>query len=225
MNRLQSLLLVLGPALLAMLPGPAAASPATDAFAEACRQNPDFFSFAVENLDQMPDQHGVLCTCLVDRFAAYPDKDVVMLTGDVDNTATAEERAAYGDYTALELRARDTFDACVTEAGLGEGGPPTPRLADMTGFTASCEGSGGLLEVIGGPPEAAISHRATLCTCLADSFAPLITTADASVLGKDLDGTATDETRGAHPGYAALAETAGAVFDQCFRSLELPANP
>lgn len=210
--------------LVALSTAPVAAAPAIDAFTEACRGSPDFFSFAVDGLESRPDAHERLCTCLAGRFETLAEADIVMLTKDVDGTATAEDRTAYGDYTGLELKAVDALDACITQAGLKEvtDRPSRAEPADMTGFDASCLASEGLLEVIGGAREAAMPLRATLCQCLSEQLAPLVTTSDADVLGMDLDGTATDESRGAHSGYQALTETAGAIFDQCFRALQQP---
>ncbi len=211
-----------------LLPADAAAAPALDAFSAACEGNPGFFSIAVEGLETQPEAHTSLCTCLAGRFAAFPEADLVMLTKDVDGTATAEDRAAYGDYTALELKALDALQVCVTEAGLEEvtdSSTAPADLADMTRFDASCLASEGLLEVIGGAVESATPLRSLLCGCLSERLAPLVTTADAVVLGQDLDGTATDASRGAHAGYEALTETAGAVFQLCFSALPVPGAP
>jgi len=218
------LLLAVAVALATAAPMPVLASPATDAFTESCLQNPDFFSFAVDDLGQKPEAHPALCTCLVSAFADNPEADIVMLTRDMDGSATDEIRTAYGDYTALESLALSALTVCVAEAGLSVERPEQAEGADMTKFDASCQSSQGLLEIIGGTPEAAIPHRTTLCACLSAELAPLVTTVDADVLGMDLDETATAESRAAHPGYDTLTQTAGTAFDQCFRALELPAD-
>lgn len=207
-------------ALSTLAEGSVSASPATDAFSEACSQNPDFFSFAVQNLGENPEGHAALCSCLVTEFSSHPDADLAILTKDVDGSATPEDRAAYGDYTALELKARDALDICLKSAGLVSDQPVPGGQADMTSFDAACHGSAGLLEVIGGAPDQAAPRRTTLCNCLSTELAPLITTADADILGQDLDGTATEESRNAYSGYAALAETAGVAFNGCFATLE-----
>lgn len=191
----------------------------SDAFGEACAGNPGFFSFAVENPGESTEAYAAFCACLVTEFAAYPEPDVEMLTKDVEGSATPEDRTAYGDYTALELKARGAADRCVAAAGLGA------ERADMTGFDAACQSSELLLGSIGGTPEEAAPVRATLCQCLSSELAPRVTTVDADVLGRDLDGTATDASREAHPGYAALTETAGAAFQQCAAAAAAPAAP
>lgn len=202
---------------------PAAASPETDAFAAACNANADFFSFAVEGLEADPAGRGRLCSCLITAFTPLPAADLEMLTKDVDDSATEADRTAYGDYTGLEIVARDALFACVAEASLEGGTPAVAEPADMSGFDASCSASEGLLQVIGGVPDEAMPLRTTLCACLSTTIGPQVSTADADVLGMDLDGTATDESRDAHPGYAELTQVAGAAFDGCFSTLRPPA--
>lgn len=223
MKRAFDIMVALAFALAAASPGAVLASPATDAFSEACAQNPGFFSFAVDDLASQPEAHSALCGCLVTEFGAYSDADIAMLTKDVDDTATAESRTAYGDYPGLESKARDALGTCIAAAGLGVDEPAPSTAADMANFDASCQGSKGLLEMIGGPEAA--THRATLCQCLSSELSVRISSADATVLGQDLDDTATVASRGAHPGYQALTETAGTVFGQCFEALALPLDP
>jgi hypothetical protein len=199
---------------------PVAASPETDAFNTACNANPGFFSFAVEGLENDAEGLSRLCSCLVAEFANYPEADLALLTKDVEGTATPEDRTAYGDYTGLEIRARDAAERCVAAewpAAPGTGTSSTP--ADMSGFDAACTNSTILLEVIGGAPEEATVQRATLCQCLTTALGSQITTGDAGILAQDLDGSATEESRAAYGSYDALSETAGGVFDQCFAAL------
>jgi hypothetical protein len=207
------------------LPEAAIASPATDAFNAACNANPDFFAAAAPALATSADGLGRLCSCLTTSFADYPEADITMLTHDVEGSATAEERTAYGDYTALEMRAVDALNACLVAAGFsGDTERVAPAApADMTVFEQACHNSEGLLAVIGGTPDEAAPLRTTLCQCLSTTLGPQISTDDAGVLAKDLDGTATEATRNAHPGYQQLAQVAGAAFDGCFQTLH-PAN-
>lgn len=187
-------------------------------FSAACSGNPGFFSFAVAGLESDPDGHGRLCGCLATEFSALDDDEIAMLVKDLDGSATAEDRAAFGDYTALELKARDGLDKCLVLEGFADGADPgaSGDRADMTQFNAACTGSEGLLMVIGGEPDAAMPIRAKLCACLDVALAPQISTADANILGQDLDGTATQESRDAYPTYGELEVTAGAAFDTCF---------
>jgi hypothetical protein len=207
------------------LPLAATASPATDAFNAACNANPDFFASAAQGLQSSPDGLVRLCSCLTTSFADYPEADIIMLTHDVEGTATAEERTAYGDYTALEMRAVDALNAClVAEGSPGGTEPASPAApADMTVFDQACHNSEGLLAVIGGTAEEAAPLRTTLCQCLTATLGPQISTEAAGVLAMDLDGTATEVTRNAYPGYQELTQVAGAAFDGCFQTLH-PAN-
>jgi hypothetical protein len=206
---------------LTAIPATAIASPATDAFSVACNANPDFFAFAVQGLESNPDDLGRICSCLTTAFTEYPEADITMLTHDVDGSATAEERTAYGDYTALEMKALAALNTCLVAEGLADGeepqGPATP--ADMTKFDAACINSEGLLAVIGGTPEQAAPLRTTLCQCLTTTLGPQISTADADILAMDLDGTATLESRNAYATYQQLTEFAGTAFQGCFATL------
>lgn len=193
---------------------PAAASPATDAFSAACNANPGFFSFAATGLESNPDGLGRFCSCLVDAFSAYPEADLAILTKDVAGEATPQDRTAYGDYTSLEIRAREAADTCAAEVRLTAAAP-----ANMAVFDAACTNSAILLEVIGGTPEQATPLRAKLCSCLVTVLGPQVSAGDAEILASDLDGSATDESRTAFEGYEALAETAAVAFDGCFATL------
>lgn len=196
---------------LALLPASAArAQEAMAAFEAACTSHPDFFSFAVTGLDAAGT--GNLCGCLVREFSGYTEAELAILSKDIDGTATAADRTAFGDYTALELKARAAVDRCVAAAPPGAG-------ADMADFRAACLGSPFLLDVIGGSIADATPRREALCTCLTDTLAPRLSTAEAAILARDLDGTATDAEREAHAGYPALAEMAGTVFDGCFAEI------
>lgn len=197
--------------------GPARAQSVND-FGGACNANPDFFSFAVTGLAEDTEGLGRLCGCLATEFGGLEAADYGMLIKDLEGTATAEERTAYGDYTALELKARENLDKCLVVEGFADGAEPVAG-ADMSAFEASCTGSALLLEIIGGDAEAATPKRDELCGCLSTTLGPQISTADAAILGRDLDGTATQQTRDAHPGYAALAEMAGVAFDTCFAGM------
>jgi hypothetical protein len=214
----------LAPALLTVLATamPTASSAQTiDTFTTACNANPDFFASVAEGLDSNPEGLGRLCGCLATAFADYPEADLVMLTHDVEGTATAEERTAYGDYTALELKAVDVLKGCLVAEGLTTAtepvSPNTP--ADMTKFSEACMNSELILQSIGGTPEEATPLRTTLCQCLTTTLGPQVSTADADVLAQDLDGTATDESRNAHAGYQALTEVAGTAFNGCLATL------
>lgn len=221
MNAAVKLVPVLIAGLLAM-PSTTIASPATDAFGAACSANPDFFAFAVPGLESKPDDLGRLCSCLTTAFADYPEADITMLTHDIEGTATAEERTAYGDYTALELKALDALNACLVAEGLTDANEPVSPPsgpADMARFDTACHSSEGLLAVIGGTPDEAAPLRTTLCQCLTTTLGPQISTADAEILAMDLDGTATLETRNAYPTYQQLTELAGTAFQGCFATL------
>jgi len=202
-------------------PSATIASPATDAFSAACNANPDFFAFAVPGLESKPDDLGRICACLTTAFADYPEADLTMLTHDVEGSATAEERTAYGDYTALELKALDALNTCLVAEGLSDGTKPVSPAApaDMSEFDQACQNSEGLLAVIGGTPQEAAPLRTTLCQCLTTTLGPQISTAGAGVLAMDLDGTATETTRNAYPGYQQLTEVAGTAFEGCFATL------
>ena len=190
----------------------------TDAFTAACGANPGFFEFAVTGLD--PEGLGRLCSCLVTEFSGLEEPDFAMLVKDLEGTATAEDRTAYGDYTALEITARDGLDKCLVLEGFADGSDPgaipVGDMADMTRFEAACHGSGGLLQVIGGTTEQATPIRTTLCDCLSVALGPQLTTADADILAQDLDGTATEASRAAHANYQEAESRAGAAFDSCF---------
>lgn len=201
-------------------PLPAAASEAIDVFAEVCNANPDFFSFAVDGLKTNPSRLAGLCTCLVTEFAPLSAADLAMLTRDVDGSATADDRKAYGDYTGLELKARAALDRCLTQDGMA--GPvdvPASGPADMTAFDAACAASELLLSVLGGNTAEVRGLRTTLCTCLSTTLAPQISTADAGILSEDVADTATEARRNAYPGYRQLAETAGLAYEGCFATL------
>ncbi len=214
----------LAPALVIALafaaPAPASAQ-TIEAFATACNANPDFFASVAEGIDQRPEDVGRLCSCLGTAFADYPAADLSMLTHDIEGTATQEERTAYGDYTALEMKALDALNGCLVAEGLtSETEPVSPNApADMTRFNEACTSSQALLQSVGGTPEEAAPLRTTLCQCLATTLGPQVSTADADVLAKDLDGTATEETRSAYPGYQQLTELAGNAFNGCFATL------
>jgi hypothetical protein len=145
-----------------------------------------------------------------------------MLIKDLEGTATTADRTAYGDYTALELKARDTLDKCLVLEGFADGSDPgattTPAAdaADMTKFDAACQASEMLLSVLGGTSEQAMPVRTSLCECLSIALAPQISTEAADILAQDLDGTATDASRAAYPDYPELESRAGAAFDSCF---------
>ena len=203
--------------------GTANASPATDAFNAACTANPGFFSFAVTGLEEDREGLSRLCSCLATEFSGLRDADLAMLTKDVDGTANAADRTAYGDYTALELKAREALDNCLVIEGMADGADAGSAIpagqADMTRFDAACSNSRTLLDVIGGTPAEATPLRATLCQCLVSTLAPQVSTADADVLAHDLDGTATDASRKAHAGYDTIAGIAGTAFGGCFATL------
>jgi hypothetical protein len=193
----------------------------SEAFSTACNANPGFFSFAVTGLDSDPEGLGRLCSCLATEFSGFSDDDYTMLIKDLERTATDADRAAYGDYTGLELKAREALDKCLVLEGFADGSDPgaaTPAAggADMTEFDAACHGSDMLLTVIGGSPEDATPVRTSLCDCLSIALAPQVSTEGADILGQDLDGTATEASRTAYPGYPELESRAGAAFDSCF---------
>lgn len=193
---------------------------AIDAFGTACLANADFFEATAGGLTLTADDMARLCGCLGTAFADYPEADIVMLTHDVENTSTPEERTAYGDYTALENKAIEALNTCFVAEGLADASEP----ADMSTFDTACNASEGLLMVIGGEPEAAAPMRTTLCQCLVTTLGPQVSTADAAILAADLDGTASEESRQAYPGYQALADVARVAFQGCFATIH-PAEP
>ena len=87
--------------------GTANASPATDAFNAACTANPGFFSFAVTGLEEDREGLSRLCSCLATEFSGLRDADLAMLTKDVDGTANAADRTAYGDLFAPQVSTAD----------------------------------------------------------------------------------------------------------------------
>jgi hypothetical protein len=200
--------------LAAAVPGPVLASPASDAFATSCSANGDFLE-ATTGLTLGRDDTGRICSCLVTAFEGAPDKDFEMLTKDIENTATAADRTAYGDYTALESKALAALTGCLVAEGLADGAEP----ADMTAFEKACLESEGLLGVIPGDPEQRPQMRETLCQCLSGALGPQISTADAEILAADLDGSATEEARQAHPGYVNVSEVARIAFNGCMATL------
>jgi hypothetical protein len=198
-------------AVLVFSSGQARAQSAMETFGVTCRANPGFFDFAVSDLDAAgADQ---LCSCLSTQFDGYSDADLGMLGKDLDGSATPADRTAYGDYTGLEIKARDALNIC-----LGAGPVPAMDKADMTKFDAACTGSAMLLQFMG-DPEQAPAVRGEFCACLSIAVAPQVSTADADMLATDLDGTATETTRGGYPGYTQLANKAGAAFDSCHADL------
>jgi hypothetical protein len=200
---------------------PAAAGPALDSFGTSCGGHPEFFEFAVSGLDKDEESLARLCSCLATEFTPLSDSELVMLTHDVDGTATAEERTAFGDYTGLEIKARDALDKCLVAEGFSDtpDTPPAGVAADMTKFDAACTNSGLLLEIIGGEAEAANATRTTMCGCLSETLATQVTTDDANILAADLDGTATPASQAAYENYGVASETAGAAFEACFSKL------
>jgi hypothetical protein len=220
---MMKILVRLTPALLmALLAVPTPASAQTvEAFTAACNAHPEFFSSMAAGIESRPEDVGRLCSCLGGRFADYPEADLTMLTHDVEGTATAEERTAYGDYTALEMRALDALNGCLAAEGLTTGTQPaSPNSpADMSRFDAACMSSESVLQAIGGTAEEAAPLRTTLCQCLSSALGPQISTADAAILAQDLEGIATEESRQAYPGYPQLSEIAGNAFNGCFATL------
>lgn len=208
-----------------------AATPATaqtapiDALGAACNANPHFFDFALTGLENDAEGLGRLCSCLVTEFKSYPDKDLVMLTKDLDGSATDADKTAYGDYSGLELKAKSALDKCMVLEGFADGADPGMQTdgpvgaADMTKFTAACADSQIMLIVVG-DADGAEERRSTVCGCLVETLKTQISTADADILGQDLDGTATEESRAAYPGYQAIADTAGAAFDSCLAQVD-----
>jgi hypothetical protein len=206
---------------MAAVPAPASAQ-TVEAFTTACNANPDFFSSEAPGIESRPEDVTRLCSCLASKFAAYPEADLMMLTHDVEGTATIEERTAYGDYTALQFRALDALKGCLVAEGLTtDTEAATPNApADMSRFDAACLNSEGVLQVIGGAREDAAQLRPTLCQCLTGVLGPQISTADAQILAQDLEGIATEESRQAYPGYQQLSEIAGNAFNGCFATLQ-----
>jgi hypothetical protein len=192
----------------------------SEAFITSCNAHPAFFQFAVSGLDNDPEGLGRLCSCLATEFSGFSDDDYAMLIKDLEGTATTADRTAHSDYTGLELKARDALDKCLVVEGFADGTDPgaTPagESADMTKFDAACQASEMLLAVLGGEPDQAIPVRTSLCECLSIALAPQVSTEAAGILAQDLDGTATDESRAAYPGYPELESRAGAAFDSCF---------
>lgn len=196
--------------------GPAAAQSAIETFGTTCRAHPDFFSFAVADLDAAGAE--TLCSCLGTEFAGFSDADLGMLTKDLDGSATAADRTAYGDYTGLEMKARDALNVCLAPATT-----PATGAADMSTFDNSCTNSAMLLELVGGTPDTATPIRSAMCECLSVALAPQVTTEEAAILGQDLDGTATEQSRAAYPNYSQLANRAGAAYDSCAAGIIPPA--
>jgi hypothetical protein len=208
-------------ALSSPLPAVAQVSPELEGLAAACGANPDFFNFKVQGLDTDPVRLGALCGCLVGAFQEYPQADIVMLTKDLDGSATTEDRTAYGDYTALEAKALAALDTCVAQTAPAPE-PATDDLgaADMSGFDEACLTGGIMLEVAGGEEQ-----RVQLCACLSAGLEPRVSSADIAVLAEDVAGRGTEQSHAAHGNYDALAELAGGVLDQCFTELPAPASP
>jgi hypothetical protein len=203
---------LLAVATMAFATGPSQAQDALATFGATCRANPDFFSFAVADLDAAGA--GQLCSCLAAEFAGFSGADLAMLGKDIDGTATAADRTAFGDYTALELRARDALNKCI-----GSPAQPAVEGADMTRFDAACTGSEMLLQFLADDRERAVAVRGEFCGCLSVALVPQVSTADADMLAADLDETATEASRSSYPGYTELSGKAGAAFDSCFASI------
>lgn len=185
----------------------------------SCNAHPEFFNFTVSGLAEDRTSLGKLCSCLATEFTSMTDAELAMLTRDLDGTATQADRVAFGDYTGLEIKARDSLDKCLVAEGLADPPAAPGALADMTKFDLACTNSELLLGVIGGTPDEAAPLRSRLCECLVKTLAPQVTTADADILATDLDGTATAESHAAYEGYDAVAQTAGVAFDGCFAGL------
>lgn len=206
----------------AALTGASQASPAGDAFAAACTANPTFFDFTGMQLASNPEGHAAVCGCLVTEFGSLPDDDLAMLTKDVDGTATAEERTGYANYNTLQNQARAALTKCFQTAGLVDAPEPTNTTgepADMTRFNAACTASEALLGILDQDATVAGERRVTFCGCLNEELATRITTADADELSKDLDSTATEESKAAYANYAAASAVAGEAFSSCMSKL------
>jgi hypothetical protein len=191
-----------------------ASATTVEAFNAACGANPDFFDFKIDGLENDPDRLATICGCLVSGLDPYSEADVVMLTKDLDGSATLDDRTAYGDYTDLEARALVLLEGCLV-------GDDVPGSADMSKFDAACTGGPIMIEVVEGDE----AQRATICTCLSTSLSTRLTTADADVLAADLNGTATEQSHAQIANYEALSELAGGVLDACFARVAPPASP
>ena len=94
--------------------------------------------------------------------------------------------------------------------------------ADLTQFTAACQGGEAFL--LGQVPEGIDSAPilTPLCGCLANAFKDL-PQKDVDMLAADLRGEGTDEAHAAHGDYTGLTERAREGLTTCFASPEVSA--
>lgn len=53
-----------------------------------------------------------LCGCLAKEFSVFPQKEVDLLTADLDGSATEESRNAYAGYKDLAIKAQNSLTIC-----------------------------------------------------------------------------------------------------------------
>ena len=64
-----------------------------------------------------------LCACISGQLASFPQVDIDMLAKDLSDEATDVDRAAYGDYDGLVVRAGGAVNACLYDPRV-LGAPP-----------------------------------------------------------------------------------------------------
>lgn len=94
--------------------------------------------------------------------------------------------------------------------------------ADLTQFTAACQGGEAFL--LGDVPEGTDSSSilTPLCGCLTTAFTDM-SQKDVDMLSADLRGEGTDETHAAHGNYEGLTELAREGLNNCFASPDVAA--
>lgn len=116
-------------ALTAALALPAAAQTAsTEAFTASCLAAGPFLIGEVPAEVDAATILTPLCSCLVAEFSGFPQAEIDVLAADLAGTSTEESHAAFGDYEALEDKARagltKCFDAPEVRAALDAAAAP-----------------------------------------------------------------------------------------------------
>lgn len=116
-------------AVLSAVPLASAQELQTEAFLQSCNSNTDFLA----NLESVDGGAAPaverLCTCLLEQLGDVSQTDLDILSKDLANTATDEERMAYETYEDLSAHAGESLNNCRVIEGFADGADPAAAPA------------------------------------------------------------------------------------------------
>lgn len=163
-----------------------------------------------------------LCSCTASGLAGASQDDLNMLAADILGSNTDALRQAYSNYGELTAKANEALSACMKTGGFADAAaaaatPVAPP--DMAAFNDKCFASPALKELVASAPVAEDVARGALCSCLSSSLSTQFDQGAIDMLGQELDGTATEESRKAYPDYETISTKADMSMGPCFKAL------